>query len=88
MAYDGSLIFDTKIDASGFKKGLNTIKSIGAGVTKSILGAGAAMTAIGTYATKISIDFESAFAGVRKTVDATDKEFDVLRQRHIKILLM
>ena len=80
MAYDGSLIFDTKIDASGFKKGLNTIKSIGAGVTKSILGAGAAMTAIGTYATKISIDFESAFAGVRKTVDATDKEFDVLRQ--------
>lgn len=80
MAYDGSLIFDTKIDASGFKKGLNTIKTIGAGVTKSIIGAGAAMTAIGGYATKISIDFESAFAGVRKTVDATDKEFDVLRQ--------
>ena len=85
MAYDGSLIFDTKIDASGFKKGLNTIKSIGAGVTKSILGAGVAMTAIGGYATKISIDFESAFAGVRKTVDATDKEFDVLRQSIINM---
>ena len=80
MAYDGSLIFDTKIDVSGFKKGLSKISAIGAGVTKSILGAGAAMTAIGTYATKMSIDFESAFAGVRKTVDATDKEFDVLRQ--------
>lgn len=80
MAYDGSLIFDTKIDASGFKKGLGAIKSIGAGVTKSIFTAGAAMTAMSTYATKISIDFESAFAGVRKTVDATDKEFDVLRQ--------
>lgn len=80
MAYDGSLIFDTKIDASGFKKGLNAIKSIGAGVTKSIFAAGATVTAMGTYATKMSIDFESAFAGVRKTVDATDKEFDVLRQ--------
>ena len=80
MAYDGSLVFDTKIDASGFKKGLSKISAIGAGVTKSILGAGAAMTAIGGYATKISIDFESAFAGVRKTVDATDKEFDILRQ--------
>ena len=80
MAYDGSLVFDTKIDASGFKKGLSKISAIGAGVTKSIFGAGAAMTAIGGYATKISIDFESAFAGVRKTVDATDKEFDILRQ--------
>lgn len=80
MAYDGSLIFDTKIDASGFKKGLSKISAIGAGVTKSIIGAGAAMTAIGTYATKMSIDFESAFAGVRKTVDATDNEFDILRQ--------
>ncbi len=50
-----------------------------AGVTMS-----AAITApivgIATAATKTSIDFESAFAGVRKTVDATEEEFAQLEQ--------
>ena len=50
-----------------------------AGVTMS-----AAITApivgIGTAAVKTSIDFESAFAGVRKTVDATEEEFTQLEQ--------
>lgn len=34
--------------------------------------------ALGTLAGKAAIDFESAFAGVRKTVDATEEEFAVL----------
>lgn len=38
------------------------------GVTTPIL-------ALGTYATKSAMDFESAFAGVRKTVDATEEQF-------------
>ena len=33
------------------------------------------VVALGTYATKSAIDFESAFAGVRKTVDATEEEY-------------
>lgn len=33
----------------------------------------------GVYFTKTAIDFESAFAGVRKTVDATEEEFSELR---------
>lgn len=33
----------------------------------------------GIYFTKTAIDFESAFAGVRKTVDATEEEFSELR---------
>lgn len=48
---------------------------------------GTAMTAVGVgivagfgFATKAAIDFETAFAGVRKTVDATEEEFGVLRQ--------
>lgn len=42
-------------------------------VTAPIAGAGVA-------ATKASIDFETAFAGVRKTVDATDAEFKKIEQ--------
>lgn len=42
-----------------------------------------------TFAFKMSMDFEKAFAGVRKTVDATTKEFKVLedgiRQLSIRI---
>ena len=35
----------------------------------------APVTGLGTAALKASIDFESSFAGVRKTVDATEEEF-------------
>ncbi|MUG43434.1 phage tail tape measure protein [Paenibacillus woosongensis] len=42
-------------------------------VTAPIVGAGAA-------AAKASIDFESAFAGVRKTIDATEEEFQQFSQ--------
>ncbi|MCM3242685.1 phage tail tape measure protein [Cytobacillus oceanisediminis] len=44
-----------------------------AGLTVPILG-------LGAMAVKSSIEFESAFAGVIKTVDATDKELATLRQ--------
>ncbi|ONK21231.1 phage tail tape measure protein [Bacillus sp. VT-16-64] len=40
----------------------------------------APIVAGGTAIFKASMDFESAFAGVRKTVDATEEEFAVLRQ--------
>src|SRR5690606_10371551 len=35
----------------------------------------APIVALGTLSTKAAIDFESAFAGVRKTVDATEEQF-------------
>lgn len=40
-----------------------------------------------TLATKASVDFESAFAGVRKTVDASEKEFQELEQEVRKLAL-
>lgn len=40
----------------------------------------APIAGLGTVATKSAIDFESAFAGVRKTVDATEEEFAALSQ--------
>ena len=81
---DGSLIFDTKVDDSGFKKGLNRLKSIGStalkAVGKAAVAVGTAVSTLGGYALKASIDFESAFAGVRKTVDATEEEFKMLEK--------
>lgn len=38
----------------------------------------APIVALGTTAVKVSLDFESSFAGVRKTVDATETEFAAL----------
>ena len=35
-------------------------------------------TSMGTAAIKASLDFESSFTSVRKTVDATEAEFDAL----------
>ncbi len=88
---DGSLIFDTKIDSKGFTQGLNKLKSGaksgGLGVAKSLAGALAGLglaitTTVVAGAKKVmdaSISFESAFAGVKKTVDATEEEFSDLR---------
>ncbi|ASA22079.1 phage tail tape measure protein [Paenibacillus donghaensis] len=38
------------------------------------------LVAVGAASLKVASDFESAFAGVRKTVDATEAEFSELRQ--------
>lgn len=51
----------------------NVGKKLSVGVTAPVAGMGAA-------ATKAAIDFESAFAGVRKTVDATEEEFAALER--------
>ena len=72
MAVDGSLIFDTGLDSGGFEADLN-------GITSSATTAGAAIVA--TFATitvaasaaaaEIGMAYESAFAGVKKTVNET-----------------
>ena len=59
-----------KID-DRFKSLGNSLKTVGSTMTKSVT---LPLAALGTVATKSAVDFESAFAGVRKTVDATDKE--------------
>ncbi len=50
----------------------SNLSSIGADLTKFIT---FPLIAIGAGSTKLAIDFESSFAGVRKTVDATEQEF-------------
>ena len=81
----------------GDDKGLqNTLKNVtqkvGAGMKQvgiAATAAGAAITGIATFAVKAASDFESAFAGVRKTVDATEEDFkklsDGLREMSLRM---
>lgn len=52
----------------------NTAKDFG-NAGRAITAISAPITALGVLSVKSAINFESAFAGVRKTVDATDVEF-------------
>ena len=74
---DGSVHFDTAIDSTGLRTGLAKLGQIAlAGVAT----AASAIATLGVAAVKAGIDFESAFAGVKKTVEATDEQLAQLRQ--------
>ncbi|NQS89370.1 phage tail tape measure protein, partial [Patescibacteria group bacterium] len=62
-------------DAGEFGK---KMKSVGQDLSLKVT---APITLMGGLATKAAIDFETAFTGVRKTVDATEEEFGVLRKQ-------
>lgn len=89
MSYDGTLKFDTKIDSSGFQKGISSISSIAKGglqATTSALGIVAAgIGAIGTFAVKAGSDFESSMSNVAAIAGLTSKEagsdYDILVQK-------
>lgn len=51
--------------------------AVGSALTRTIT---LPMVALGAGAVKLAMDFESSFAGVRKTVDATEPEFAALAQ--------
>lgn len=67
---DTSLSFDTRLSALS-----TTLIETGVTMSKAFT---LPLTALGTVATKSAITFESAFAGVRKTVDATSEEYEIL----------
>lgn len=65
---DGRIIIDTKINNNGAKQGIYELNSMASNSAKSIsttlLGMSSVLTAIGGFAFKTGVDFESAFAGV------------------------
>lgn len=73
---------------SDFQKNMNTVSSRIEKVGKGFTDVGKTLTAgvtvpmglLGGASVKAASDFESAFAGVRKTVDASEKEFAALEQ--------
>lgn len=80
---DGSVIIDSRLDSSGFEKGLKSLGSVASkGLSATTKAIGAVSTGLATaagFAIKAGIDFESAFTGVKKTVDATDEQLQQLK---------
>jgi len=73
---DGSVIIDTELDQSGLKTGLASMgKTAVAGFATVV----AALGTVTAAAVNAGIEFESAFAGVKKTVDATEAELEEFR---------
>ncbi len=74
---DGSLIVEIDADLKKFNTSLNKVKTIGtvalAALTTSVVALSGAVVSTG-------VAFESSFAGVRKTVEATDAEFEELKK--------
>lgn len=64
--------FAKKVDKIG-----TSITTLGADLSLLVTGP---LVAVGGSSVKAASDFESAFAGVRKTVDATEDEFEVFRE--------
>ena len=82
--YDiGNLIAHLRLDGAQFHAMLNTTEKKLLSASQSWERMGRSLTmkltlpllALGGYAVKTSISMESAFAGVRKTVDATEEQF-------------
>lgn len=75
MAFDGTLKFDTAIDKTGFKLGLDSLGGLAKKgmsiVTASVGAASAAVTALGGYAADVGKDFESSMAQVIATMGIT-----------------
>lgn len=78
MASDGKLVFETKIDDSGFKKGLGALKGIvGKGASAfgiALAGVQAAITAVAGASAKVGSEFEAGMSQVAATMGMTQKE--------------
>ncbi len=90
--YDGTFRINTKIDTEGIKKGIKDvekegkkvgektnrqIESIAGGLKK--LAAAAGLAKLGKEILDVGMSFESAFAGVKKTVNASAEELSIMR---------
>ena len=69
---DGSVIIDVKLDQQEFN---NKLKGLSKTATTALVAVGTAIAGLSIAVLKVGKEFESAFAGVRKTVDATEEEF-------------
>ncbi len=85
MAYDGSIKIDTKIDTSGFKSGIDKIKSIAqagvSAVTATLAGITAALGAGATAAATVGSSFEAAMSKVSAISGATGDSLQSLTDK-------
>ena len=82
---DGTLNFDTKIDSSGFQKGLDGIGGAaqkGLSVTSKVLGGAAtAVTALGGAVIKVGSDFEAGMSEVQAVSGASGEALEQLKEK-------
>lgn len=72
---DGSLLFDTKIDDSGFSSGLGKIAKDAAKGAKAV---GAGLAVASGFALKVGMDFEAGMSQVAAISGATGKDLEAL----------
>lgn len=84
MAADGTIKISTSLDNDVSQKAMSKFAGIAKtglkGVTVAVSAVSASLAGAAVYAIKTGIDFESAFAGVKKTVNASDEELSQFRQ--------
>lgn len=96
MASDGKLLFDTKLDTSGFKSGLASLSSMAAaagngfknitgkaldGIKTGFKAAGVAAAGFGAYSLKAGADFEAAMSEVEAISGASGDELNALTNK-------
>jgi TP901 family phage tail tape measure protein len=67
--------------SKGFGRAGKGVAQIGTGIARAGVSIGVGIGALGVGAAKLAIDYEDAFAGVRKTVEASDEQLDALSDR-------
>lgn len=75
MAYDGSILLDTKIDTGGVESGLKSITGI---VAAGAAAAGAALVAMGAAVIKVGSDFEAGMSKVQAISGASASDMQKL----------
>lgn len=89
MAYDGSLIFDTKVDDKGFRAGVSKLKATGEGAFKAVNQAAkytaVAIGLVGAASIKVGSDFEAAMSRVKAISGATGQEFELLEKTAMEL---
>lgn len=96
MASDGKLLFDTKLDTSGFKSGLTSLSAMASaagrgfksisdkavsGIKTGFKAAGVALGAFGGYSVKAGADFDAAMSEVQAISGASGKQLEALRNK-------
>ncbi len=78
MAFEaGTIIARLGLDTKSFDRNIGRLDRAGKKLSRNV---SLPIAAAGLVVTKLAADFESSFAGVRKTVDATEAEFEKLSQ--------
>lgn len=86
---DGRLLFDTKLDDTGVKKGLQGIGNIAKGAmsiaSKAFIGGAVALGGLGAVAFKMGADFEQQMSRVQAISGATERELKLLNDQALKL---